>query len=304
MTTETKCPLCEAVLTTELTSKFYYCSNCHIATRSEENLCETNPEWFGTEWANSPATKREFLHRVKHTYKLIKKLEGVRSVLDVGCGNGILVHFLNDKGYWAHGIDSSNEAISIAREKDKWHFTTGTIDSTSETKFDLITLMEVLEHIQYPKQLIHSIKKRLEPGGYLIIEVPNLAAQDSKSLWRRHLSATEYNTDHKVAYTPVGLIKFLTEEGFEIKKLTTVTYAKHMLLSLGTIQSSVKKPLGFIDGSKKTNYAKKVLGVIHSQIQRCTPFLNILLYPATKFSQLKNKGAVLVVIGQYQSKQS
>jgi len=96
------------------------------------------------------------------------------SVLDIGCGDGTLLHHLSEaKQIKAHGIEISTKAIELAREK-------GVIvhraDITKEgfqlaEVHDYIIISEVLEHLPNPEQLMLKLKGRFEE--YLIITIPN-----------------------------------------------------------------------------------------------------------------------------------
>src|SRR6185369_14505317 len=100
-----------------------------------------------------------------------------RTALDVGCGAGLLTEPLARLGARASGIDASPELIDVAR----WHAAAMGLDidyragdvQELEGRFDLITCMEVIEHVADPAAFVQALARRLAPGGLLILSTPN-----------------------------------------------------------------------------------------------------------------------------------
>ena len=105
-----------------------------------------------------------------------RPLDG-RTALDVGCGAGLLTEPLARLGARASGIDASPELIDVAR----WHAAAMGLDidyragdvQELEGRFDLITCMEVIEHVADPAAFVQALARRLAPGGLLILSTPN-----------------------------------------------------------------------------------------------------------------------------------
>lgn len=103
-------------------------------------------------------------------------LEG-RSVLDVGCGGGLLAEPLARLGGKVTGLDASAEVISVARDHAAAmgldiDYRAGDIQEL-EGRFDLVTAMEVVEHVSDPALFARALAKRLAPEGLLIMSTPN-----------------------------------------------------------------------------------------------------------------------------------
>lgn len=100
-----------------------------------------------------------------------------RKALDVGCGAGLLAEPLARLGASVTGIDASQELISVAKEHARAglfeiEYVAGELSSL-EGEFDLITCMEVIEHVRDPSAFIALLASRLSKNGLLILSTPN-----------------------------------------------------------------------------------------------------------------------------------
>ena len=114
-------------------------------------------------------------------------LEG-KTALDVGCGAGLLAEPLARLGAKVTGLDASPELISVAREHAAGQgveidYRAGELIEC-EGQFDLITCMEVIEHVADPAAFVSALAKRLAPDGLLVLSTPNATG------WSRLLMIT------------------------------------------------------------------------------------------------------------------
>ncbi|MDQ6891353.1 MAG: class I SAM-dependent methyltransferase [Acidobacteriota bacterium] len=154
----------------------------------------------------------------------------VTTVLDVGCNRGqieLLFHTLcKQAAVHTHveGVDISTEAIRQARELDLPNCSFQSYDGGRlpfpEMQFDLVVLVEVIEHVADPLLLLTEIHRVLRPGGRLYLTTPNpecvplkvdIAMWDVlRWLWRR-------SDPHKDAFLPRHkLVALLADAGFGI----------------------------------------------------------------------------------------
>ena len=133
---------------------------------------------LSTEWWNETGNF-EALHlfnpvRIKFILDLLGKPIKTLKVLDVGCGGGILCEPLARLGAEVTGIDENQKAILVAKNHAKnmnlkINYIQGSItDIKFPKKFDVITCMEVLEHVESIDLLIKKIKESIKNGGFFV----------------------------------------------------------------------------------------------------------------------------------------
>lgn len=133
-------------------------------------------------------------------------------ILDVGCFNGFFVKKLCDLGYDAYGIDFNKKAIEYGTARyclEKRIAAKDINELLHENKtFDVITLFDVIEHVENPRELLLCLKGLLREGGVLILSTPN-----NNMLWR---PALDYPPHHLSRYYPETIAGFLVNVGFKI----------------------------------------------------------------------------------------
>jgi 2-polyprenyl-6-hydroxyphenyl methylase/3-demethylubiquinone-9 3-methyltransferase len=105
-----------------------------------------------------------------------RPLEG-KTALDVGCGAGLLAEPLARLGAAVTGIDAAPEVIAVARDHAAAmglaiDYRVGDVQEL-EGQFNLITCMEVIEHVAGPAAFVQALAKRLSPDGLLVLSTPN-----------------------------------------------------------------------------------------------------------------------------------
>src|SRR3989344_3850982 len=98
-----------------------------------------------------------------------------RRVLDIGCGTGANLQFLNQFGN-VTGLETSQEAIEICRERGFKDVLRGDITQCpaflKQNAYDIVTLFDVLEHIKNESDVLVCLAKLIRQEGYLFITVP------------------------------------------------------------------------------------------------------------------------------------
>lgn len=102
------------------------------------------------------------------------KKGGVKSILDFGCAEGIFLEFCKDyfnSRTTLYGTDLSGDMLGRARRNGLNVISLNRLDSL-DMKFDLITLWDVIEHVEDPGTVISGLKKLLSPRGRIVIQTP------------------------------------------------------------------------------------------------------------------------------------
>ncbi len=105
-----------------------------------------------------------------------------KDILDVGCGGGILSEALASKAKHVTAIDLSESAINIANSHARQnglnnilyeHISTEYFAESHQESFDVITCMEMLEHVPEPSSIIQACSCMLKPGGFVFFATLN-----------------------------------------------------------------------------------------------------------------------------------
>nr|WP_137677585.1 bifunctional 2-polyprenyl-6-hydroxyphenol methylase/3-demethylubiquinol 3-O-methyltransferase UbiG [Parerythrobacter lutipelagi] len=110
----------------------------------------------------------------------VRPLAG-KSALDVGCGAGLLCEPLARLGADVTGVDAAPENVAAAAAHAEGagldiRYMAGEIGSLDIGQFDLVTSMEVIEHVADKRAFVAALADRLAPGGLMVLSTPNRTA--------------------------------------------------------------------------------------------------------------------------------
>ena len=112
------------------------------------------------------------------------RLESGARLLDVGSGYGYLRKAASDAGWSSDGVEISRHAAAVAREEFKQNTFVGTLEDFHcghrIQTYDVLTLFDVVEHVEDPIQLLRIAGELLRPGGLCVIRTPNLIALEAE----------------------------------------------------------------------------------------------------------------------------
>jgi 2-polyprenyl-3-methyl-5-hydroxy-6-metoxy-1,4-benzoquinol methylase len=148
----------------------------------------------------------------------IERQAGRGRLLDVGCGCGFFLREALERGWEAEGIDPSRESIDYLRATLGNVGTRGTLDDceTGE-RFDVITMINVLDHLVDPWKDVAKAAARLKTGGLLYVRVPNgrfhLNLYRLMQAWGLGERAGRVVVFHNYAMSGAWLGKMLADQG-------------------------------------------------------------------------------------------
>jgi 2-polyprenyl-6-hydroxyphenyl methylase/3-demethylubiquinone-9 3-methyltransferase len=159
-----------------------------------------------------------------------------KRVLDVGCGGGILAESMARKGADVSGIDLSDKALKVAdlhslESGIQVHYEKIAVEELAAREpasFDVVTCMEMLEHVPDPGSIVRACAALTKPGGQLFFSTLN---RNSKAYLFAILGA-EYllrmlprgTHDYAKFITPAELSRFIRETGLELDALKGLSY--------------------------------------------------------------------------------
>ena len=141
-----------------------------------------------------------------------------RRLLDVGCGEGQLLQTAQEEGWTSIGIDLSEAAIRLCRERGLSVSRRDLFDpSLDDKRFDAVVMSELIEHVPAPGRFFSRAEELLDEGGILYVTTPNFG-----SLARRMLGA-DWSVIHPehIGYFERSTLKatVLEQTGLQVVKI-------------------------------------------------------------------------------------
>jgi 2-polyprenyl-3-methyl-5-hydroxy-6-metoxy-1,4-benzoquinol methylase len=159
----------------------------------------------------------------------------IKSVLDIGCGEGSFGELLKSKGnYTVWGIEYDSKAAVKAENKlDKVINADfdSSVSSLAGQKFDLICFNDVLEHLVNPVETLIKCKELLTGTGYILASIPNIRWYPVVlSLLRykdfKYQEAGVMDKSHLRFFTKKSIIRLFEETGYEILEIEGINKSK------------------------------------------------------------------------------
>lgn len=164
--------------------------------------------------------------------------------LDIGAGAGMFVHLLTEAGAFAHGIEPQWIFREFARRRFGVELNGETIDARRWQQecaghFDVVTLWDVFEHVDFPVETLRNACNVLKPGGWLFLDTPRrdalfyricewsyrLSSGANSRLLESLYSPLPYR--HKQIFTCHQLLKLAGETGFSVTHLRSSFFQPH-----------------------------------------------------------------------------
>jgi SAM-dependent methyltransferase len=155
-------------------------------------------------------------------FKIVRRTVASGTLLDVGCSSGAFLRICSANGFHVTGVEPAKEFAARAQAllKGRGEVFCATLqDAPLENSiFDVVTLWDVLEHVTEPIDFLRTCGALLKPGGYLFLNVPDLASVQATILGRKWPLLLP---EHLNYFTRQSLKIGVRKAGFEILRFGT-----------------------------------------------------------------------------------
>lgn len=219
---------------------------------------------------SKPSREQALFHKQSATNPknraLLKRLPAGACTLDIGCGYGAFVSVAHDQGFDAHGIDFNADQIATGQAAFalESHLHAGRLEDHSSlfksAAYDMVSMFEVIEHVEAPRQLVERAHGLLKPGGLLAMSCPN------EDRWQpAGRIFVDYPPHHLTRWSKAAMRDLLTQVGFEQVQFKVDSSVRDLLWTYAVNRSARRKMHGAPPPSNQAGAAAEPAG---RQVQR------------------------------------
>lgn len=196
--------------------------------------------------------------------KHVKEINPEYKILDIGCGTGGNFNLLSKYSQNIIGLENDPYAANLSKEKYNFNIIQGNLPDNipfPDENFDLITLFDVLEHVDDDETSLKNILAKIKPGGHFLLTVPAY-----QFLW----SDLDVINDHKRRYTLKELSNKVKQSGLNIKYKS---YFNTWLFPLISLVYFLKNHFGIFKDTYQINFPSKPVNFILKSIMSSERFI-------------------------------
>ncbi len=209
---------------------YYSCNSCGLLFLNDnENVSKSSSGKYNEDYfkvtlkesmsgymdyaKQSRALRRNFRVLLSHIKRHLS-FDGPISLLDVGCAYGFFLDEAQKLGMSVHGLDLSESAIKWMENHLGINGTVGMSSDAPEGPFDIVTAIEVIEHVQDPHSFMTDLHKRIKDNGLLVIHTGAIDTLTAKLLgrWWWYLNPP----DHCTIFSKLALRNLISNSGFDV----------------------------------------------------------------------------------------
>ena len=153
---------------------------------------------------------------VQFVAQTLRRTRAPGPLLDVGCGGGLFLGMMRERGFRVLGLDNSRDAAAIAWRRQQVPAVCAMLEHVplSDESVAVLTMFHVLEHLYDPRAYLAAARRLLAPDGRLVIQVPNAAC------WQFRLLGEAWNgvdvPRHLFDFRAGDVEKLVQSCGFEV----------------------------------------------------------------------------------------
>ncbi len=244
--------------TTDKDYKYYRCNNCHVLFIDPVPVNELNviypPNYYSFTWRS-----KSIPFRIKNYFdaiffrKILKDIKaGSINILDVGGGTGASLDLMKkiDKRVQSTTVIDIDSGARQEAERNGHQYFCGRIEEYDDVqKYHLILMLNLIEHVANPAEVLQKANELLLPGGVIIIKTPNHDSLDAR-LFRNHNWVGYHCPRHWVIFDKKSFSNLAMQPGFKINKWSYTQGAPfwaqsilHLMHKRNLINASAQNPL-------------------------------------------------------------
>jgi len=217
--------------------KYKKCEKCSLVyvspvLKENEIIKMYKNSTYSNSWGKILSNKTEYKFnqaKFDNVLKDIKKISKIKGkLLDVGCAVGQFLDTFKKDGWETFGIELNDFERKISQNKGhKVYSKKIEANFLSKRNFDMVSILEVLEHVYNPEKVMKSIHRVLKKNGLLVIIVPNvesLAASIMQSRCNMFLGMS-----HITMFSPITLKNFVEKFSFKQVFCSTITSERNVI---------------------------------------------------------------------------
>lgn len=205
----------------------------NVEAAEVNKFAELAHQWWDTQGVFKPLHQ---LNPLRLNYIDSRALLSGKQVLDVGCGGGILSESMAQRGAQVTGIDLAEKSLQVAQlhaleANVQLDYRCVTVEELAQEKpqtFDVVTCMEMLEHVPDPASVVRACAALVKPGGHVFFSTLNRNAK----AYLMAVVGAEYllnllprgTHDYSKFIKPSELAAWMRQTGLELQHQTGVTY--------------------------------------------------------------------------------
>ena len=210
--------------------RFCACPDCGLVYMNprltEPAIARFYDKVYGTPGAHAgfeSTQERRAAYLLDRAARLLATGAGQPAILDIGCGAGQILGAAQTRGWQVYGSELSVVAAARASERLGVPIHVGDFRAMDipPASLDVVTILEVVEHLRAPMDFLRAGVALLKPGGVLVLEIPNIASLEYyvarllRQRWRGFI------IEHLYYFTPAFMRRLLPELGLRIGAISS-----------------------------------------------------------------------------------